>query len=167
MYYNGAMPEKSQFIAPDVVLGKGVRLGVCINLYGCAIGDQTMIGPFVEIQRGAVIGSRCKVSSHSFICDGVTIEDEVFLGHGVMFINDKHPHATRADGKPEIAEDWQDRFVRTVIKRGASIGSNATVLGGVTVGEGAIVGAGAVVTKDVPPGATVVGNPARVLHAAA
>lgn len=157
------MNEKSQFIAPDVVLGKDVVLGVCINLYGCDIGDETKIGPFVEIQRGAKIGKRCKIGSHSFICDGVEIEDSVFLGHGVMFINDNHPRATTLEGELEKPEDWENRKVHTVVKKGASIGSNATILGGVTIGEGATVGAGAVVTKDVPPGVTVVGNPARPL----
>lgn len=149
-------------IAPDVQLGRDVTCYGFVNLYGCEIGDQTKIGTFVEIQKGARIGARCKISSHSFICEGVTIEDEVFIGHGVTFINDRLPRATNPDGSVQTAQDWH--CVRTLVKRGASIGSGATLLGGITVGERAMVGAGAVVTKDVPPGAIVVGNPARPLH---
>jgi acetyltransferase-like isoleucine patch superfamily enzyme len=130
-----------------------------VNLYGCAIGDDTRIGAFVEIQKNAVVGERCKISSHSFICEGVAIEDEVFIGHGVMFINDRYPRAT-ADGRPQSEADWT--VVPTTVRRGASIGSGAVVMCGVTIGEGALVGAGAVVTKDVPPKATVVGVPARL-----
>lgn len=153
-------------ITNDVQLGRDVRIfhPELVNLYGCTVGDETRIGTFVEIQAGATIGARCKISSHSFICEGVTIEDEVFVGHGVMFTNDKHPRATTADDRPQGASDWI--LQRTRIGRGASIGSNATVLCGVTIGEGASVGAGAVVTKDVPPGAIVAGVPARVLSAA-
>lgn len=147
-------------VAPDVRLGQGVRLFGFVNLYGCEIGDETRIGTFVEIQKDARIGRRCKISSHTFICSGVTIEDEVFVGHGVMFTNDLHPRATNTDGSSQTEADWV--CVPTVVKRRASIGSNATILAGVTIGEGATVGAGAVVTRDVPPGAIVVGNPARV-----
>jgi acetyltransferase-like isoleucine patch superfamily enzyme len=152
-------------IAQDVVLGGNVRIlhPDLVNLYGCAIGDESRIGTFVEIQAGAKVGARCKISSHSFICEGVTIEDEVFVGHGVMFTNDKHPKATTADGRPQQASDWT--LQRTRVGRGASIGSNSTILCGVTIGEGAFVGAGAVVTRDVPPGAVVAGVPARVLSA--
>ncbi|MET4217654.1 acetyltransferase-like isoleucine patch superfamily enzyme [Bradyrhizobium sp. LB7.2] len=148
-------------ITKDVELGRDVRIfhPDLVNLYGCTVGDESRIGTFVEIQAGAKIGARCKISSHSFICEGVTIEDEVFVGHGVMFTNDKHPKATAADGRPQQASDWT--LQRTHVGRGASIGSNATILCGVTIGEGASVGAGAVVTKDVPPGATVAGVPAR------
>ncbi len=151
-----------QRIAPDVKLGRDVRIFAFVNLYGCTIGDETKIGTFVEIQKGASIGDRCKISSHTFICEGVTIESEVFIGHGVTFINDRHPRATTATGELQTDADWDCQ--RTVIKRGASIGSGVTLLGGVTVGENAIVGAGSVVTKDVPPGSTVVGNPARVIR---
>jgi UDP-2-acetamido-3-amino-2,3-dideoxy-glucuronate N-acetyltransferase len=150
-----------QQITPDVILGRGVRCFGFVNLYGCEIGDDTKIGTFVEIQRGAKIGQRCKISSHTFICEGVTIEDEVFIGHGVTFINDLQPRATNADGGLQSAADWQ--CVKTLVKRGASIGSGATLLGGITIGERALVGAGSVVTKDVPPGAVVAGNPARPL----
>lgn len=152
-------------ITSDVQLGRDVRIfhPELVNLYGCTVGDETRIGTFVEIQAGATIGARCKISSHSFICEGVTIEDEVFVGHGVMFTNDKHPRATTADGRPQGASDWT--LQRTRIGRGASIGSNATVLCGVTIGAGASVGAGAVVTKDVPPGAVVAGVPARCISA--
>ncbi len=152
-------PDNRQ-IAPNVKLGKGVRIFGFTNLYGCEIGDDTKIGTFVEVQKGAKIGSRCKVSSHSFICEGVTIEDEVFIGHNVTFINDRFPRAT-ADGQLQTEADWA--CVPTLIKRGASIGSSATILCGVTVGEGAIVGAGSVVTKNVAPHTVVAGNPARVL----
>jgi acetyltransferase-like isoleucine patch superfamily enzyme len=130
------------------------------NLYGCRIGDNTRIGPFVEIQRGAVVGANCKIQSHTFICDGVTIEDDVFVGHGVLFINDKSPRATRPEGGLQTADDWQ--LAPVVVERGASLGSGAVVVGGVRIGAEALVGAGAVVTKDVEPGAVVVGNPARV-----
>jgi acetyltransferase-like isoleucine patch superfamily enzyme len=146
-------------IAPDVKLGKDVRIYAFVNLYGCEIGDESRIGTFVEIQKGANIGKRVKVSSHTFICEGVTIEDEVFIGHGVMFINDKYPRATTEDGSSQTEADWV--CTPTVIQKRASIGSNATILCGVTVGEGAMVGAGSVVTHDVPPGAVVAGNPAH------
>jgi acetyltransferase-like isoleucine patch superfamily enzyme len=149
-------------IAPDVKLGKDVRIYAFVNLYGCEIGDDSKIGTFVEIQKGARIGKRVKVSSHSFICEGVTIEDEVFIGHGVMFINDKYPRSTTTEGQLQTEADWV--CVPTLIKKGASIGSNATILCGVTIGERAIVGAGSVVTHDVPPGAVVAGNPARVIR---
>jgi len=149
-------------VAPDVVLGRDVKIYDFVNLYGCCVGDGTRIGTFVEIQKGASVGARCKISSHTFICEGVTIEDEVFVGHGVMFINDRRPRATRADGAPQTEADWQ--LERTVVRRRASIGSNATILCGVEVGEGALVGAGSVVTKNVPAGAVVVGNPARIVR---
>ena len=150
-------------IAPDVVLGSDVTIfhPTLVNLYGCRIGDDTKIGTFVEIQKNAVIGRRCKVSSHTFICEGVTIEDDVFVGHGVMFINDRRPRAT-ADGRLQTEDDWT--VVPTLIKRGASIGSGAAILCGVTIGEQAMVGAGAVVTRDVAPGETVAGVPARTLR---
>ncbi|MET4290666.1 acetyltransferase-like isoleucine patch superfamily enzyme [Bradyrhizobium sp. LB8.2] len=153
-------------ITNDVQLGRDVRIfhPELVNLYGCTIGHESKIGTFVEVQAGATIGARCKISSHSFICEGVTIEDEVFVGHGVMFTNDKYPKATTADGRPQQALDWT--LQRTHVNRGASIGSNATIMCGVTIGEGACVGAGAVVTRDVPPGAVVAGVPARVLSAA-
>jgi acetyltransferase-like isoleucine patch superfamily enzyme len=146
-------------IAPDVQLGDGVRIFSFVNLYGCTIGDETQIGAFVEIQRGAVIGRRCKISSHTFICEAVTIEDECFIGHGVMFINDLRPKAVNADGTLQSREDWT--CVPTVVKRRASIGSGATILGGITIGEGALIGAGAVVTRDVVPYALMVGAPAK------
>jgi len=149
-------------IAPDVKLGRDVRICAFVNLYGCEIGDESKIGAFAEIQKGARIGKRVKVSSHAFICEGVTIEDEVFIGHGVVFINDKYPQATTAEGALQTETDWQ--VVPTLVKRRASIGSNATILCGVTIGEGAIVGAGSVVTKDVPPYTIVAGNPARVIR---
>lgn len=149
-------------IAPDVVLGRDVVIYAFVNLYGCAIGNESRIGTFVEIQRGARVGRRVKISSHTFICEGVTIEDEVFIGHGVMFINDRYPRAVSAPGTLQTEADWQ--VVPTTIKKGASIGSNATILCGVTVGEGAIVGAGSVVTKDVPPDTIVAGNPAKVVR---
>ena len=156
-----AQPEFAR-IAPDVVLGKDVRIYAFVNLYGCTIGDESKIGTFVEIQKGASVGRRCKISSHAFICEGVTIDDEVFIGHGVRFSNDPYPRATAAGGELQTEADWQ--VIPTVIRRGASIGSNATILCGVTIGEGAIVGAGSVVTKDVPPGVIVAGNPARILR---
>jgi UDP-2-acetamido-3-amino-2,3-dideoxy-glucuronate N-acetyltransferase len=148
-------------IAPDVVLGEGVRIFSFVNLYGCRIGDGTQVGAFVEIQRGASIGARCKISSHTFICEAVTIEDECMIGHGVMFINDRRPKAVNDDGSLQSREDWVCEA--TLVKKRASIGSGAAILCGVTIGEGALVGAGAVVTKDVPDGATVAGVPARVL----
>ena len=149
-------------IAPDVELGQGVKLHAFVNLYGCQIGDDTKIGTFVEIQKGVRIGRRVKISSHTFICEGVTIEDEVFVGHGVLFTNDKYPRATNLNGSIQTEADWQ--VVPTSVKRGASIGSNATILCGVTIGERAMVGAGAVVTHDVPPDAVVVGVPARPIQ---
>ena len=148
-------------IAPDVKLGKGVKLSKFINLYGCKIGDDTKIGAFVEIQKNASVGRQCKISSHSFVCEGVTIEDNVFIGHGVMFINDIYPRAT-ANGQLQTEADW--KVERTVIKNGASIGTGATILANVTIGENAIVGAGSVVTKNVPANCIVAGNPARVLR---
>ncbi len=156
--------ELFQRIAPDVKLGQRVKVYAFTNLYGCTIGDDVKIGTFVEIQKGAHIGSRCKISSHSFICEGVTLEDEVFVGHGVTFINDRYPRSTNADGSLQTEADW--RCVSTRVKRGASIGSGATILCGVTIGERALVGAGSVVTKDVPDGAVVAGNPARLLQPA-
>jgi acetyltransferase-like isoleucine patch superfamily enzyme len=151
-----------QCIAPDVKLGQNVKLSKFINLYGCEIGDESKIGAFVEIQKNASVGERCKISSHTFICEGVTIEDNVFIGHGVMFINDSFPRATAANGNLQTEADW--KVERTVVKKGASIGSGATILSNVSIGENAIVGAGSVVTKDVPPSSIVVGNPARVLR---
>ena len=148
-------------IAPDVKMGKNVRLSKFINLYGCEIGDETKIGAFVEIQKNALIGCRCKISSHTFICEGVTIEDNVFVGHGVTFINDSYPRATAA-GELQTETDWT--VEKTIVKRGASIGSGATILSKVTIGENAIVGAGSVVTKDVPANTIVAGNPARVMR---
>jgi UDP-2-acetamido-3-amino-2,3-dideoxy-glucuronate N-acetyltransferase len=152
-------------IGDTVILGKSVMIHhpKLVNLYGCSIGDYTRIGTFVEIQKNASIGARCKISSHTFICEGVTIEDEVFVGHGVMFINDKVPRATAGDGMLQTESDWQ--VVPTRICRGASLGSGAVIMCGVTVGEGAVVGAGAVVTRDVAPGSTVVGVPARLVGA--
>jgi len=152
------MPGQFCVIAPDVQLGRDVVIHHFVNLYGCQIGDGARIGSFVEIQRNARVGRNCKISSHSFICEGVTIEDEVFIGHGVTFINDKVPRATNSKGELQTEDDWKP--VPTMVKRGASIGSGATILCGVTIGERAIVGAGAVVTKDVAPGTTVMGNPA-------
>ena len=149
-------------IADNVKLGRGVRIFAFTNLYGCELGDDVKVGTFVEIQKGSKIGNRCKISSHSFICEGVTLEDEVFIGHGVMFTNDLLPRATAGDGKLQTEADWT--CVSTLVKRGASIGSNATLLCGITVGERAVVGAGSVVTKDVPPRAVVAGNPAKVLR---
>jgi UDP-2-acetamido-3-amino-2,3-dideoxy-glucuronate N-acetyltransferase len=153
-----------QRIAPDVKLGQRVKIFAFTNLYGCQLGDDVKVGTFVEIQKGAKIGNRCKISSHSFICEGVTLEDEVFIGHGVMFTNDKFPRATNASGALQTEADWS--CIETVVKRGASIGSGATILCGITIGEGATIGAGSVVTKDVPAGATVAGNPARVMRRA-
>jgi UDP-2-acetamido-3-amino-2,3-dideoxy-glucuronate N-acetyltransferase len=152
-------PAAHQLIAPDVKLGRDVRIQAFVNLYGCEIGDETRIGPFVEVQKGAKIGERCKISSHTFICEGVTIEPEVFVGHGVTFINDRYPQATNSAGYLKTEADWNCQ--NTLVKRGASIGSGATLLGGLTIGENAIVGAGSVVTHDVPANATVTGNPAK------
>jgi acetyltransferase-like isoleucine patch superfamily enzyme len=149
-------------IAPNVKLGKDVRLSKFINLYGCEIGDETKIGAFVEIQKNASIGKCCKISSHTFICEGVTIEDNVFVGHGVTFINDSYPRATVGDGQLQTEADW--KVERTLVKKGASIGSGATILSKLSIGENAIVGAGSVVTKDVPAGAIAAGNPARLLR---
>lgn len=148
-------------ISDDVRLGANVRLARFINLYGCEIGDDTKIGTFVEIQKNATVGKRCKISSHSFICEGVVIEDNVFIGHGVMFINDSYPRAT-AEGKLQTEADW--KVEQTVVKQGASIGTGSTILANVTIGENAIVGAGSVVTRSVPPNAIVAGNPARILR---
>jgi acetyltransferase-like isoleucine patch superfamily enzyme len=150
-------------ISDNVILGREVKIfhPSLVNLYGCSVGDESKIGTFVEIQKGAVIGARCKISSHTFICEGVTIDDEVFIGHGVMFTNDRYPRATTADGSLQTEADWAVEVTR--VKRGASIGSNATVISGVTIGEGAVVGAGAVVTKDVADHAIVAGVPARVI----
>ena len=155
-------PQFQPKVAPSVKLGERVALNAFTNLYGCEIGDDSKIGTFVEIQKGAKIGRRCKISSHSFICEGVTIEDEVFVGHNVTFTNDLFPRATLPDGSLQTDADW--KCTPTLIKRGASIGSSATILCGVTIGERAMVGAGAVVTKDVPPNTLVAGNPARVLR---
>ncbi len=149
-------------IAPDVKLGNNVKIYAFVNLYGCEIGDDSRVGTFVEVQKGTCIGKRVKISSHSFICEGVTVEDDVFIGHGVMFINDKYPRASTLVGQPQTEADWT--IVPTLIKKGASIGSNATILCGVTIGEGAIVGAGCVVTKDVPPWTIVAGVPAKSLR---
>lgn len=149
-------------IAEDVRLGAGVRLSKFINLYGCVIGDETKIGAFVEIQKNATVGRRCKISSHTFICEGVSIEDNVFVGHGVVFVNDSYPRATNPEGELQNESDW--RVEPTVVRKGASIGSGATLLSNLTIGENALVGAGSVVTKDVPPNAVVVGNPARVIR---
>ena len=143
----------------SVVFGERVVVQPFTNLYGCRIGDDTRIGPFVEIQRGVILGRHCKIQSHTFICEGVEIEDEVFVGHGVMFINDKYPRATTEHGELQEADDWT--LLRTTVERRATLGSGAVILGGVTVGAGALVGAGAVVTRDIPPGETAVGNPAR------
>lgn len=149
-------------IADDVKLGSGVRLSKFINLYGCEIGDESRIGAFVEIQKNAVVGKRCKISSHTFICEGVLIEDNVFIGHGVTFTNDTYPRATTKDGELQTEADWS--VEPTVIRKGASVGSGATILSNTKIGENAIVGAGSVVTKDVPPNSIVAGNPARVLR---
>ena len=154
--------DKYLSISDDVKLGKGVKLANFINLYGCEVGDHTKIGAFVEIQKNASVGKNCKISSHSFICEGVMIEDGVFVGHGVTFINDMYPRAVNTDGTLQTERDW--KVERTLVKRGASIGSGATILANVTIGENAMVGAGSVVTRDVPDGAIVAGNPARVLR---
>jgi acetyltransferase-like isoleucine patch superfamily enzyme len=149
-------------VAPDVKLGRNVKLSKFINMYGCTVGDDVKIGAFVEIQKNASIGNNCKISSHSFICEGVTIEDAVFIGHSVTFINDMYPRATAAGGALQTEADW--KVDKTVVKKGASIGSGCTILANVTIGEGAIIGAGSVVTKDVPPNAIVAGNPAKFLR---
>jgi UDP-2-acetamido-3-amino-2,3-dideoxy-glucuronate N-acetyltransferase len=151
-----------QRVAADVRMGKDVKVYAFVNLYGCQIGDETRIGAFVEIQRGATVGARCKISSHSFLCEGVTIEDDVFVGHGVTFINDLYPRATASSGRPMAREEWT--CIPTLVKKGASIGSGSTILAGVTIGEGSIVGAGSVVTRDVPARGIVAGNPARLLR---
>lgn len=158
------MNELNEFvaIASDVKLGKNVKLSKFINLYGCQVGDGSRIGAFVEIQKNATIGRNCKISSHTFICEGVTIEDEVFVGHGVTFINDSYPRATNADGRPQTEQDWA--VEPTLVKKGASIGSGSTILSKISIGEHAIVGAGSVITKDVPPYAIVAGNPAKILR---
>lgn len=154
--------NKYQSIAPDVQLGTDVKLSPFVNLYGCEIGDNTKIGAFVEIQKNAKVGRNCKISSHTFVCEGVTIEENVFVGHGVVFINDLFPRATTAEGELQTEKDWQ--MDRTLVKKGASIGSGATILANVVIGENAMVGAGSVVTRDVPDNAVVAGNPARVLR---
>jgi len=155
-------PATWRAIAADVRLGQGVKLAKFINLYGCEIGDGSKVGAFVEVQKNAKVGKNCKISSHTFICEGVTIEDNVFVGHGVVFINDTYPRATASDGNLQTEADW--KVETTVVKKGASIGSGSTILSRVVIGENALVGAGSVVTKDVPPGAIVAGNPARVLR---
>ena len=152
----------SKKIADTVKIGKNVYLSDFINLYGCTIGDMTKIGPFVEIQKNAFIGSQCKIQSHTFICEGVTIEDEVFIGHGVMFTNDIFPRATSQSGQLQTGADWQ--VIPTLIKKGASIGSNATILCGITIGANSIIGAGSVVTKDIPENVIAAGNPARIIR---
>ena len=156
------MEQPLRLIADNVRLGKNVRIYNFTNLYGCEIGDDVKIGTFVEIQKGAKIGNRCKISSHSFICEGVTLEDEVFIGHNVVFTNDRYPRATTENGELQTDADWE--CIPTLIKRGVSIGSGAVLLCGITVGENAMIGAGSVVTKNVPPGAIVAGNPARVMR---
>ena len=157
------MPNDSYLcIAPDVKLGHNVKLARFINLYGCEIGDETKVGAFVEVQKNAKIGKRCKISSHTFVCEGVTIEDNVFVGHGVVFINDSYPRATTGEGQLQTEQDWS--VEPTLVKRGASIGSGSTILAKITIGENAIVGAGSVVAKDVPANTIVAGNPARVLR---
>ena len=153
---------KNQLISKDVKLGKNTKIFSFVNLYGCEIGDNSKIGAFVEIQKGAKIGDNCKISSHTFICEGVTIEDDVFIGHNVTFINDAYPRSTSEDGNLQTEENWT--CIPTLIKKGASIGSSATILCGVTVGENVIIGAGSVITKDVPANTIVAGNPARVLR---
>lgn len=149
-------------VSPDVKFGRGVKLFAFVNLYGCEIGDETRLGTFVEVQKGVRIGARCKISSHAFICEGVVIEDEVFIGHGVIFVNDNFPRATTASGSVQTEADWKCEC--TLVRKGASVGSGATILGGVTIGEKSVVGAGSVVTEDVPPGVVVAGNPARILR---
>ena len=149
-------------IAPNVKLGQGVKLSKFINMYGCEVGDETKIGAFVEIQKNASVGRRCKISSHTFVCEGVTIEDNVFIGHGVTFVNDSYPRATTLEGEIQTESDW--KVEKTLVKRGASIESGATILANVVIGENAIVGAGSVVTRDVPPNTIVAGNPAKILR---
>lgn len=161
---SGTRTPPNQRIADDVLLGRGVVLQDFINLYGCEIGDESRVGTFVEVQKGVKIGRRCKISSHTFICEGVTIEDEVFVGHGVMFINDQYPRATTTEGTMQTEQDWT--LLRTVVERGASIGSGATILGGLTIGAGSLIGAGCVVTKSVPAGQVWAGNPARYIREA-
>ncbi len=156
------MKKDINVIAPDVKLGKGVKIYNFVNLYGCEIGDETRIGAFVEIQKNVIIGKRCKIQSHTFICEGVKIEDEVMVAHGVMFINDKDPGAVNPDGSIKTEQNWV--CTPTLIKKGASIGSNATIMCGITIGEGALIGAGAVVTRDVPSASIVTGSPARILR---
>ncbi len=156
------MPMSFLCISDDVKLGENVKLSKFINLYGCQIGDNSSIGAFVEIQKNAVVGKSCKISSHTFICEGVTVEDNVFIGHGVIFVNDTYPRAVNPEGKLQTEKDW--KVEPTLVKKGASIGSGSTILANVTIGENAIVGAGAVVTKDVPPSAIVAGNPCRLLR---
>ena len=151
-------------IAPDVLIGANVKISAFVNLYGCSVGDNTKLGAFVEIQKGAAIGKNCKISSHTFICEGVTVQDNVFIGHNVTFINDKYPRATRADGSLQTEKDWS--VVPTIVESGASIGSSVSILCGVTIGAGAMVGAGSVVTKDIPPGEIWAGNPARFVRKA-
>jgi len=153
---------KFQSIAPDVKLGENVRIHNFVNLYGCEIGDNTKIGVFVEVQKNAKVGKNCKISSHTFICEGVAIEDNVFIGHSVVFINDTYPRATNSNGDLQTEEDWKVEPI--LVKKGVSIGSNSTILSNVTIGENAIVGAGSVVTKDVPPNTIVAGNPARIIR---
>ena len=153
-----------QCISKDVKLGKNVGLSKFVNLYGCSVGDNTKIGAFVEIQKNAEIGKNCKISSHTFICEGVKVEDNCFIGHGVMFINDNHPRSVTSENKIENEKDWMGRFVKTSIKSGVSIGSNATILGDVVIGKGSIVGAGSVVTKNVPAGEIWAGNPAKLIR---
>lgn len=157
---DGPVNDAPYRLIDNVDFGAGVVVQAFTNLYGCKIGDNTRIGPFVEIQRGAVIGANCKIQSHSFICDGVVIEDEVFVGHGVVFINDKYPRATNDKGEPQSEEDWE--LLTTVVERGASLGSGAVIMGGVRISTGAVVGAGSVVTRDIAAGEVVAGNPARL-----
>jgi acetyltransferase-like isoleucine patch superfamily enzyme len=159
---DGPVNDAAYRLINEVEFGENVVVQAFTNLYGCRIGDNTRIGPFVEIQRGAVIGANCKIQSHSFICDGVTIEDDVFVGHGVMFINDKYPRATNAEGELQGEDDWE--LLTTVVERGASLGSGAVILGGVKIGAGAMVGAGAVVTRDVRANETVMGTRAQILN---
>jgi acetyltransferase-like isoleucine patch superfamily enzyme len=156
------MPMDYLCISGDVKLGENVKLSKFINLYGCTIGDNTKIGAFVEVQKNATVGRNCKISSHTFICEGVKIEDDVFIGHGVTFINDSYPRATAPDGKLQTEEDWT--VEPTLVQKGASIGSGSTILAKITIGENAIVGAGSIVTKNVPPGTIVAGNPAKILR---
>ena len=152
----------NQKIAPDVKLGKDVKIYDFVNLYGCSIGGNTKIGTFVEIQKNAIIGQNCKISSHTFICEGVTIEDDAFVGHGVMFINDRYPRSTAQSGGLQTEDDWE--VIPTIVKKNASIGSNATIMCGITIGEGSIIGAGSVVIKDVPPNTIIAGNPPKIIR---